>query len=423
MNRRRKYRAVSVKNVDLKSVEQLAEGRLTIGLDIAKAEVLAVVRDKTGEFLRPWKAKQITEIAVLVDLFKAIAVERPVVFGMESTGTYGDCLRQAMTDAGLEVHRVSGKAKSDYEEIFDGVPSAHDGKDAAIIAELVATGKSQVWLHQPDSELYSQASIEVAWLDSQQDIYQIWLGRLEALLARHWPEATTVLKLSSVTLLKVLAHYGGPSKVAGDVAAVRRLQRWGGPYLQEEKIREFCLSAKMTVGVRMTDAEQRQMQLYAEQALAAYREVQRSQSKLKKLCGESELLTALADVVGHGTACVLFVALGDPNQYHCAEAYRKAMGLNLKERSSGRHQGKLKITKRGSSLARRWLYFAALRMTQKPGVAKWYAAKKEKEKNRGGCGVVAIMRKLALAIWHVAVHGVTFDTRRLFPGKPLTPGR
>ena len=29
------------------------------------------------------------------------------------------------------------------------------------------------------------------------------------------------------------------------------------------------------------------------------------------------------------TACVLWVHLGNPSEYHCAEAYRKAMGLNL----------------------------------------------------------------------------------------------
>ena len=42
-------------------------------------------------------------------------------------------------------------------------------------------------------------------------------------------------------------------------------------------------------------------------------------------------------VLGWATACVLWVYLGNPANYHSAEAYRKAMGLNLKERSSGRY--------------------------------------------------------------------------------------
>ena len=53
-------------------------------------------------------------------------------------------------------------------------------------------------------------------------------------------------------------------------------------------------------------------------------------------------------------------------------AYRKAMGLNLKERSSGKHQGRLKITKRGPSVVRRWMYFAAMRLTQDPHVKPWH---------------------------------------------------
>ena len=63
--------------------------------------------------------------------------------------------------------------------------------------------------------------------------------------------------------------------------------------------------------------------------------------------------------------------------------YRKAMGLNLKERSSGKHQGKLRITKRGPSIARRWLYFAAMRTIQEPAVRRWYEAKKAKDQDRG----------------------------------------
>lgn len=419
MTRKRKYRAILVKNASLSSVEELADGLLTIGLDIAKEEIFAVVRDSAGEFLRPWKAKQPTELRKLVELLEEVAKVRPVVVGLESTGTYGDALRQAMTDAGLEVQRVSGKAKSDYEEIFDGVPSAHDGKDAAIIAELVALGKSRPWPHQQASELESQMRGCVHWLDAQQDIYQTWLGRIEAQLARHWPEATKILNLSSVTLLRVLQHYGGPAKVAEDSEAAKQLQDWGGRFLEEKKIRAFCTSAQTTVGVRMTREDQLHLQRYAGEALEAYQEISKTKKELAQICNNDETLQSFAQMVGPATACVLFVALGDPSKYHCAEAYRKAMGLNLKERSSGKHKGKLKITKRGSSLARRWLYFAALRLVQQPGVRGWYEVKKKKDSGKGGRAVVAVMRKLALAIWHVVVRGATFDVSRLFPGKPL----
>ena len=49
-------------------------------------------------------------------------------------------------------------------------------------------------------------------------------------------------------------------------------------------------------------------------------------------------------------------------------AYRKAMGLNLVERSSGKYKGRLRISKRGGARSRQWLYFAVLRLIQKSGV-------------------------------------------------------
>src|ERR671923_11741 len=54
-------------------------------------------------------------------------------------------LSQALADAGVVVERVSGKAAHDYAEVFDGVPSQHDSKDAAVVAELAALGKAAPW--------------------------------------------------------------------------------------------------------------------------------------------------------------------------------------------------------------------------------------------------------------------------------------
>lgn len=419
MKKKRQYRAIAVKSVQLENVlGELAAGPLHVGLDIAKEEVLVVVRDLSGYFSRPWKAKQPSEIGLLVKCLKQLGAGRSVVVAMESTGTYGDALRQALTDAELPVERVSGKAKSDYEEIFDGVPSAHDGKDAAIIAELAALSKSRPWPFVEQGEHEGKMANTVDWLDAQQGLFQVWLGRLESLLARHWQEATKILPLRSVTLLRALAHYGGPAGLCQDEGADQQLKKWGGPFLSAAKIKRLCESAENTVGVRMTAADQQRMRRYAEEALKAQREIQQAKKELELLTKESETLQREATVVGMATACVLRATVGDPADFHCGEAYRKALGLNLKERSSGKHKGKLKITKRGSSRARRWLYFAAMRLIQKPPVRGWYEAKKKRDKNFGTGAVVAVMRKLALALWNVSVRGEPFESSRLFPGQP-----
>lgn len=415
--RRRAYRATSVKNVQIENVlAELAEGPIWVGLDVGKGEVFAVVRDTAGYATRPWKIKQPSEIGDLITVLQGLAAVRPLVMAMESTGTYGDALRQAATDAQLDTHRVSGKATHDYAEIFDGVPSAHDGKDAAMIAELACFGKSSPWPYEAKSSRDSEINSLVGWMDIQQEILQAWQGRLEAMLARHWPESTQILGLNSATLLRGCIHYGGPGPLKDDEGAKSRLAAWGGHLLKGEKIDRLLASAKTTVGVRMDEQDRQRLSRYATEALQAHAEVQQAKRRLERLADADPTLTRMAQVVGRVTACVLWSLLGDPNRYHCGAAYVKAMGLNLRERSSGKYQGKLKITKRGSGMARRWLYYAAMRLVQTHPVRDWYKAKKERDGNRGRVALIAVTRKLGFALHAVATGGEPFDPRHLFPG-------
>jgi transposase len=249
---------------------------------------------------------------------------------------------------------------------------------------------------------------------AHRQIQTTWQGRLEGLLGRHWPEATQVLKLSSATLLRALEQYGDPRALAADPEAAGRLARWGGSFLARETAERLLAGAGSSVGVRVGEWERRQLQDYAKQALFARREVARAERGLRKLAVGHVVLQAQGKVVGVPTACVLWTSTGDPRKYHAAAAYRKAMGLNLVERSSGRYKGRLRISKRGSARVRQWLYFAALRLVQKSGVRPWYEAKKARDEKDARRVVVAVMRKLALALYQVGVDGQQFQPRKLF---------
>jgi len=413
----RAYRAKSVKRVDWESV---VRGRGTeaanVGTDVSKREVRAVLRWADGRFERPWLVENPGEVLEFVGLLERLRAGRELTVAMEPTGTYGDALRQALTDAGMAVMRVSPKAAHDYAEVFDGVPSQHDGKDAAVVAELSAVGKSRPWGYEPPSGWEQELASWVDWLDAQRVQGVMWQGRLEGLLARHWPEATQWLKLCSPTLWRTLAGYGGPAALAADPQALAQLAAWGGVHLEEEKIRGLIESAASSVGVRQGEIDLQRVRQYAEQVLAAHREVLRSARRLRKLAEGQEVLERQGEAVGVPTACVLWVHLGDPRQYHCAAAYRKAMGLNLAERSSGEYEGRLRITKRGSAQVRRWLYFAALRAVLAGPIKRWYLRKKAVDGDRAKRALVGVMRRLALALYYVGAAGETYDPWRLFPG-------
>jgi transposase len=417
--RRRAYGGTRVNHVD---VAKLLHGKesvgVTVGIDVGKHRLLAVCRWDDGTFERPWRIHNPSELPDLVKLLQHVGGDHKLVVAMESSGTYGDALRQALADAGLELQRVGTKATHDYAEVFDGVPSQHDGKDAAVVAELAALGKGTLWTYQPADAWEQELAYGVDWMIAHRQMLAMWQGRLEGLLGRHWPEATRVLKLTSATLLKVLWHYGSPQALAADPEAGTRLRRWGGKLLDASKIERLLADARASRGVRVGEWEKRRIQDFAQQALQARQQGQRGEGRLRVLARGHGVLEAQGQVIGIPTACVLWVSTGDPRQYHAAAAYRKAMGLNLVERSSGEYQGALRISKRGSARSRQWLYFAVLRLVQKEGVRSWYEAKKARDPHAAKSVLVALMRKLALALYQVAVHNQEFDARRLFARIP-----
>jgi transposase len=425
VKRKNPYSLIDVNTI---SVEALTRDRcgkpVVVGVDVAKSELVMCLVWPDRVFERPWRVKSPDQIRLVVSRLLELNSRCPVTVAMESSGTYGDAFRQALhdagRDAGLPVRRVSAKAVKDDSEGFDGVPSNHDGKDAAIIGTLCVNGRSVPWLWKAAAEDDSSDKDQairywVRQLDTAQRIKQIWCGKLEGMLARHWPEAGRLTDQSGPTLTRVLAHYGDPRELAKDPEAAGRLARIGGHYLSDEKIERLIESARSTVGVRMNAWAMREMKDIASSITAQRQTIQQCRRELKKLTKDHRPIQSQSPAVGLITACVLWMCLGDPANYGSAGAYRKAMGLNLTERSSGTYKGKLKISKRGQRLTRKWMYFSALRWMREPSVKIWLEKKKQRDGGRGGKAATGIMRRMAVAAWH-AGQGEVFDPKRLFPG-------
>jgi transposase len=415
------YRAVDVNHLQLdRLLPQRHEPLVHAGLDVGKDYILCVLRWASDDFERPWRCRNPADLALLAQLLQTVGRGRRLVVALEPTGTYGDALRQALQQAGLTVHRVSPKAAADYAETFDGVPSQHDGKDAAVVAELAAQGRCWPWPLVLPSELEQELAYQVEWLDGQRRQTQLWYGRLEALLSRHWPEATALLPLTSGVLRRCLARYGGPRGLAADAQAADRLYRWGKGLLHRDKAEALVASARQTAGVPLGRWDEQRLRCYAQEVAKGLQQQRQARRRLRQLAPSQPTIRAMGEVVGLVTACVLWVELGNPQDYHCGPAYRKAMGLNLKERSSGRWVGQLKLTKRGPAAVRRWLYMAALRWVRHEPVRGWYLRQKAQRRGQAKPALIGVMRKLALALYRVGGRGEPFDRQQLY--RSLTAG-
>ena len=224
--------------------------------------------------------------------------------------------------------------------------------------------------------------------------------------------------MRGLAIVALLYQYGCPAEVARDNEGARRLLRKAGHgRLSMDKIKRAVESANNTYGAPMVEAERETLKQMAKEIEQLRRKVMHESQILKELSRQCSATGQLADTFGLITAVVLVAFAGDPSEYRCAAAYEKTLGLNLKERSSGKHKGMLKITKRGSPIARNYLYLAALRLIQTdPVVRAWYELRARPKQKRKA--VVALMRKLSRAMWHMS-RGSVFDSTKLFDVRRL----
>jgi transposase len=403
------YRTKKINAIDwIQMKEQLQGSAVVFAIDVAKEKQYALLAnaDSSVSELLSWNHPEQTR-EVLTHLENLAC---PLTVVMESTGTYGDALRYQFRYSGFEVNQISAKRVSDARELYDGVPSLHDAKSATVIMRLHRDGLSTPWRESNDTERELDALRRE--YDLHQSQYQRNKNRLEAYLSRHWPEVLPLLPLDSVTLESLLIEYGSPEQIAKNTEeAAKNMRLWGKSQLKDEKIAVVIQSAVNTLGQPCIEAERRYLQ-----ALTAEMRHSRQQQKEVKDVLEATVkadtgLSKLTCVIGLITTAVLLSCRLDPRNFINARSFQKALGLNLKEKSSGRDIGRLKITKRGCSIVRRYLYFAALRLINNDPVVKaWYQQKVDaRAKNKT---IIALMRKLAKALWYVA-RGERFDATKL----------
>ena len=411
--KKRSYRAQKVNEVRWEEVADRVKDKAVVwAIDVAKVEQYGVLMDSERQVVVTVKWAHPVETPALLERLRGLACGSLKAV-MESTGVYGDTLRRQLREAGIEVHQMSAKRVHDACEVYDGVPSMHDAKAAQVIGRLYLEGASRVWVEASEQQRSHDAIGRLYRLYQKQ--HQQHQNRLEAVLQRHWPELTHYLELDGITLEDLLLSYGSPAELSARAEEGReRMRRVSRGKLAAEKIEAVLESARQTIGVPCVAAEREYLMALGAELRHSREQKERVGLRLSALTQADPELHALGVTIGKVTTGLLIAEGLDPRAYANSGSYCKALGLNLKERSSGQHKGQIKITKRGSGSARRDLYLATLRLIQRNEIVKtWF---ENKVKSNGGRNkqriVVALMRKLSRALWYVA-RGQAFDARRL----------
>jgi transposase len=369
------------------------------------------------ELFRFVHPKQTVAFLTLVNELRKAGIRTQVV--LEPTGIYGDIVREQCLKRGAEIFMVQPKHTSDMSEVLDGVPSMHDGKAVHVITRLHTLGMSTPWLPKNPERRHLRALVDERrlYFSMISPVY----GQLEALLSKWWPEFEHVLDIyQSKTARSLLMQFGGPSAVAANENEAREwMRRVSKSKLSPEKIEATIEAAKTTLAQEPVEGERELLRAVTREAHVLRERIEAMDKALAPLVGADEAMRRIAKVVGTGTAAALCALVGSPLEFSSAKAFEKALGLNLKTRSSGEHAGRLSITKRGSSHCRQLLYMAALRHIQASAHASaWYRKRRGYKADVKKCAVVAVMRKLVKALWHVA-RGSEFDPTKLYDARRL----
>ena len=428
MKTKRTYRSVEIKQLEAARLAGLLTTlTVVIAIDVAKAKQVVAFCDAQGRCQALMHYAHPGQTQLFLELLRSlVSAGKQLQVVLEPTGTYGDVLMHQLHQTGIAVHLVSPKKTHDAQELFDGVPSQHDGKDATVIARLHAQGLSRRW--EPTSEQQRTLRAVVSQREMYAQIRERLHGQLEPLLVRYWPELQGLLDVrSQQSALRFLVDFPTPDLVRTEPAQAQEcLRRYSRGLLRLDKRQAVLESAQKSLGLPALPAEKELVREIAGELHRVTARIEELDGKLRQTFKTQPPLEPLVHMVGATTCAVLLSRLGDLQGYPSVGALEKACGLNLRERSSGTYQGALHITKRGPSIVRKYLFLASLRWIQTdPLAAAWYQRRSGYTELSKLRAVVALMRKLVRALFHLGrgkpydAH-LLFDTARLKP-RPLKP--
>jgi transposase len=345
--------------VDLGKTKNYGYCRCPDGSDISPFEFL---NNRAG-FRKFWN--RITTMKASNDL-------SDMVVGFESTGPYGEPLMHFLHDRGVKLVQVNCKHIKRVKEIYDNSPGKTDLKDPKVIADLLELNRflSVVIPQGTAAELRNLIHGRERMLSRYKTLY----NQLHDLVFKIFPELLQVMNdLDSKTIKHLLRHYTTPEAILelglDRLTCILKKVRRGK--IRAERAEKLYLAAQNSVGLlagqRAIVTEIRQildLMVYCEENIA---QIEQQLSEHLKEIPYSHSLLAIKGI-GIITVAGLIGEVGDFSKFRTIRELMKYAGLNLYEISSGYRQGKRRISKRGRSLMRKLLYFAALNVIKKGGI-------------------------------------------------------
>lgn len=350
-----------------KKISQITPSTLIVGIDIAKDKHVARVQDDRGiEFgKRLIFENRIHGFELLLGWAKRHQRENDkshIIFGVEPTGHFWFSLAHYLTARRYDFVLVNPMHVKKSKELDDNSPTKNDTKDARVIAQLIKDGRYSV----PNllKGIYAELREGVKLRDQLSKQLTIIEGRIENNIQRYFPEFEDVFKdWDGKAAIATLRLFPFPSDIKR-MTPEEVLQKWK-PFVKRgvgiKRATQLVKTAKKSVGIEIgLRFAKKELHNLLDQFKLYEQQLEALDQELEDLVLEVPGAQKMIDIKGIGvtTVATFFAEVGDITNYSHPQQLVNLAGLSLREHSSGKYKGQIRIDKRGRRRLRKALYLA-----------------------------------------------------------------
>ncbi len=390
---------------------------MIVPVDISKNKNSVRFRDTEGNDSRPYEFSNtragFDKFLGQIHWHKMKYNAKRVVVGFESTGSYGIPLAHFLDKHNITTYMVNPVHTKRVKELRDNSPNKTDQKDPCVIADIMQLGCTLSVIIPKGAAANLRTLVQAR--ERAIEMNNSCHNRMQELVFQIFPEFHRHIKsLLSKTALYLFEHYTLPEQLAqlsiDELATILRKISRGR--FSTEKAADLLDAARHHVGISQGTSS---IALEIRQLIQLITNNQNFISELEaqiqdtlELVPSSRPILSIKGIGPVTTAAILGETAAFEGFTHAAEV-EKLAGLNLYEISSGKRKGQRRISKRGRSILRKMLYFAALNVVKKQGA---YHDKYQEYLKRGmlkNKALVAISRKLLRVIFAMVRDNTEFD--------------
>lgn len=409
-----------MKNTQNEKILQMKNNTLIVGIDVGKETHYARAIDVRGvELAKLLRFSNSAQGYESLDNWMNEIMNRTekteAIVGFEPTGHYWFTLADHLQKRGHKLAIVNPFHVKCAKELDDNNPTKNDRKDPKTIAMLVKDGRYRD-VYIPEN-LYQELREAVFEYERLQEQITAIKNHVSRWLDIHFPEFEKIYgSWDGIAARLILKHCPTPSRIVElGAEGIMDIWRQGLKKPSLKKAKAIVETAEKSIG-RTTGivAAEASIRNILEQYEIFERQIEEQKKLMQELLLQVPNASKLLTIKGMGiiTATIIVSEIGNINRFQDPRQIIKMAGLNLREKSSGKHKGETKISKRGRRRLRAGLFkvmLALLAHNKEFRMLHYQYQSREQNPLNKMQSAIALCGKLIRIIYAILTKGVEYD--------------